>query len=534
MIGIIANSSEPAIVQEFFELFKTPWEWYQNDKHYNVLICSGDVDLPAVNADLVLSYAARKLRSDEEEFEIIVQRKESRVLRYSEHQIPIYGGCVTFQAGCEFLVDQKTGEPAISFRRSHAKTVVRVGYDLFGEIHRLLTAGQPAANAGIPALELHIALLRDLIVTSGAPLAEIPPVPEGYRFIACMTHDLDHPSIRRHKFDHTTLGFLYRAILGSLLRACRKQLSLRGLLRNWLAAVRLPFVHLGLARDFWYGFDRYVHLENGFRSTFFVIPFKDRPGRFGQGRAPGFRATRYGAADISAKIRKLMAEGCEIGLHGIDAWLDSSSGCKELHEIRRITGTQEMGARMHWLYFCEQSPLALDQAGADYDSTIGYNETVGYRAGTGQVYKPLGVTRLLELPLHIMDTALFYSSGLNLYPAEPQKRVGGIIDNATKFGGVVTVNWHDRSIAPERCWDDFYINLVRELKSKGAWFATAADTVAWFRQRRSASIEGESGEVESPYVRSAGSRDKGLPGLQLRVYNAHRPQPAGYSLSPRH
>ena len=53
-------------------------------------------------------------------------------------------------------------------------------------------------------------------------------------------------------------------------------------------------------------------------------------------------------------------------------------------------------------------PQHWRMAGATYDSTIGYNETVGYRAGTTQVYKPLEMTRLLELPLHVMDTAMFY------------------------------------------------------------------------------------------------------------------------------
>src|SRR6185436_8281772 len=126
---------------------------------------------------------------------------------------------------------------------------------------------------------------------------------------------------------------------------------------------------------------------------------------------------------------------------------------------------------------------------ADYDSTVGYNETVGYRAGTGQVYKPLQTTRLLELPLHIMDTALFYPSRLSLGPAEDRELVAGIVDNARKFGGCVTVNWHDRSIAPERCWGEFYAELVDELYSKGAWLATAAEAVSWFRNRRAAKFE---------------------------------------------
>ena len=158
--------------------------------------------------------------------------------------------------------------------------VARIGYDLFDEVRMLLTVGQTAVNAGLPALELHIGFLRDLITNCGIPLTEIPPVPDGYRFIACLTHDVDHPSIRQHKWDHTTLGFLYRAVFGSVGDLLRGRFPVRDLLTNWSAALKLPFVHLGLANDFWRDFDdRYLALEEGIRSTFFVIPFKGRPGK---------------------------------------------------------------------------------------------------------------------------------------------------------------------------------------------------------------------------------------------------------------
>jgi hypothetical protein len=32
MIGIIANPTEHSVVREFFELFKTPWEFYRSDR----------------------------------------------------------------------------------------------------------------------------------------------------------------------------------------------------------------------------------------------------------------------------------------------------------------------------------------------------------------------------------------------------------------------------------------------------------------------------------------------------------------------
>ena len=67
------------------------------------------------------------------------------------------------------------------------------------------------------------------------------------------------------------------------------------------------------------------------------------------------------------------------------------------------------------------------------------------------------------------------------------------IDRAAEFGGVLTFNWHDRSIAPERLWDGFYLKLLGELKSRGAWFATAAQTVSWFRNRRLAVVEKRTG-----------------------------------------
>ena len=101
--------------------------------------------------------------------------------------------------------------------------------------------------------------------------------------------------------------------------------------------------------------------------------------------------TAPGTSRIS--IARLGAAGCEVALHGIDAWIDSSKGREELDEIRRLTRDSGIGVRMHWLYYDRNRPRTLESAGATYDSTVGYNETVGYRAGTTQAYQPIGVQR---------------------------------------------------------------------------------------------------------------------------------------------
>lgn len=522
MIGIIADPSEHDVVREFFELFKTPWEFYRSDRRYEVVLCAGG-DQVNGTAKLVLLYAGRKMHfDDEQKIQTGRQRREYCILSYQQNRIPIYGDTVTFPGkGNSILTDEDSHESAAYLDQSGQRVLARIGYDLFSEIRRLLAVGQPSANANIAALELHIVFLRDLITGCGVRLVEVPPVPDGYPFITCLTHDVDHPSIRQHKWDHTMFGFLYRAVFGSLGNLLRRRIPFRSLLTNWAAALKLPFVHMGFAKDFWREFDDcYLKLEKGLCSTFFVIPFKNCPGKNSHGLAPRFRAARYNARDIADTIRKLMIAGCEVGLHGIDAWLDSSRGHEELEEIRRLTDVSEIGVRMHWLYHDQQSSVTLENAGAAYDSTIGYNETVGYRAGTTQAYKPLQATRLLELPLHVMDTALFYPGHLALSPRQATTLLGRLVDNAVQFGGCLTINWHDRSLAPERVWDACYRDLVQDLKTRGAWFSTAGQAVSWFRKRRSVVFETDC--IEPDAVRARVSADKGdhLPGLRLRIHKA--------------
>jgi len=522
MIGVIAQATDHTVVREFFELFKTPWEFYRPDRHYDVVLSTiegtpGDVDAP-----LVVVYSAATVAGDADT-SVRASASGSSMLSYKGRRLPIYGPSRTFERGADCLIDAAAQKAAATVVPSRDGVRVTIGYDLFREIGWLLTHGQPAANADIPAVELHIQLLRDLIVEYAAPLVEIPPIPDGHRLIACLTHDVDHPALRLHTMDHTALGFLYRALAGSVVDALRGRVSARHVLLNWLAALKLPLVHVGLAKDFWWEFDRYLSLEAGRPSTFFVIPFGGDPGRTADGPAPRRRAAAYGARDIVDRIGQLASSGCEIGVHGLDAWCDSARGRDELHEIARIAGAASIGVRMHWLYGGVQSAASLEKAGFAYDSTCGYNETVGYRAGTTQVFKPLEAIRLLELPLHVMDTALFYPAHLHCSPAEARQRVRAIIDNALQFGGAVTVNWHDRSLAPERLWGGAYVELLEELTRAGTWFAQASQAVAWFAKRRSAAFDAVTRESGRLRVNASADSAVGVPALRLRIHPARAP-----------
>jgi hypothetical protein len=523
MISVLASEADQPVVREFFELFKTPWRFHAADAPARILICTGR-EIPASAAALVIIFSGEWIAFDQPADGGDGSKNEAGVFQHEGIELPIYGRRLMDPASRQIL-----------FRRgqTNGRPFVRIGFDLFAEIRHLLTAGQPAGHAAAPTLERHVAFLRELILSHALPLVEIPPRPAGHEFIVCLTHDVDHPGIRNHIFDHTMFGFLYRATAGSVLDVCAGKKNLRQLAQNLSAALRLPFVQLGLAGDFWRQFDAYVALENGRPSTFFVIPKKGETGLDANGLRPAKRAAAYDAADLRDTWRGLQAAGKEVTVHGLDAWRDAAAGRDERGRISGLVDGGATGIRMHWLYFDADAPQKLEAAGFAYDSTAGYNQTVGYRAGTTQVFKPLTVKNLLELPMHIMDTALFYPSYLNLSPAQAEAVVGPLIEDVVRFGGVLTVNWHDRSLAPERLWGDFYARLLEQLSAKNPWFATARQTVAWFRQRRAATFENGADDAGRVKINLPPAGDDRLPGLRVRIFQPGKTG-ASFSEQPVH
>jgi hypothetical protein len=440
-------------------------------------------------------------------------------VRHHEAQIPIYGGALTFDKSSAGTRSLETDHGAAGITiESQTGTVLRVGYDLFQEIQWLLSSGQPVENAHIPTIELHIMMLREWMLEAGITFMEIPPVPAGKQFIVSLTHDIDFIGIRDHKFDHTMWGFLYRSTVGALRDYARGRVSFDRLVKIWRAAASLPLVFLGWLKDFWIPFDWFLQVEKNLPATYFLIPFKNRAGANVSGTHAARRATKYDVTDLGEWTKRLEHEGCELGLHGIDAWHSVELGRVESERISSVTKESAVGIRMHWLLRDENTYHVLDETGFAYDSTDGYNETIGYRAGTTQVFRPLGTRRLLELPMHIQDGALFYSNRLDLSEPEAWERCGGIIDDAGRFGGVLTCLWHDRSHGPERFWGDFYARLVGKLRTMNVWFGSAGQVVDWFRKRRQVALERVKSADAEERIKIRSVDENISPPLTLRVH----------------
>jgi peptidoglycan/xylan/chitin deacetylase (PgdA/CDA1 family) len=520
MIGVIAKPGQVESVEEFFQLFKTPWEIWRANRSYDVVIAS-TVEVPDISTRLLIVCGAEAKTSDPR-FEIATSSVFPRAtLDHRGSKLPIYQGTVTFiaESGSSLCTIEEERIAGIRLHKP-GMTVLRLGYDLFQEVEYLLQTGQPPEWAATASIDAHARLLRTWILEEGIPFVEVPPSPSGHSFSVCLTHDIDFIGIKQHKLDHTMWGFLVRATLGSLSRLVKGEISLGQCLQGWRAVLSVPFVYVGWARDFWLPFEWYLNADKGLGTTYFLIPFKGRPGENVESKHADRRAAAYDILDIAEWTTALLRSGCEIGVHGIDSWHSTEEARKEIARTRSVTGQNKIGVRMHWLLESERTAEILEEAGYSYDSTTGYNETVGYRCGTSQVFRPIGAKDLLELPVLIQDGALFYPGRLSLAKSEAWERCHRLIRDACENGGVLTLIWHDRSPHPERFWGEFYLRLVDQLKSQGAWFGTASQVVGWYRERRAVVFslpETPPGAVKIKLNHRGG---KITPPLRIRV---HRP-----------
>lgn len=498
MIGIKTKYIDKRVIEEFFQLFKTPWGYYNDRQNYDVIITDNS-DLSDVRSSLIVCFNSNYKSSSNLTTEKKDEKNSFDILEGNGYFLPVYTGVKAVNGEKTILTINRSGECAVSLTKNKNADILKLGFNIFEEVKYLLLYGQPLENAHLPTLDIHINNLRKWILNAGVTLFEIPPVPYGSNFHVCLTHDVDFVGIKNHKFDMTLAGFIYRALWISSVNFLKKRMTLKRLLRNWLSVVSLPLIFVGIKEDIWIQFKNYVAIEGGVPSTFYFVPKMNTTEKLDASGSPAksSRKTKYDIAKLKKTVEYLIQNGCEIGVHGIDAWISETEGKSELKKISNLIGRSNVGIRMHWLYLNQQSFKVLEDAGYHYDSTWGYNPKIGFRSGTYQVFKPLQTKKMLELPMHIMDTSLFSHMYMNLTQEQGLSQIKRFADGAAIYGGVLTLNWHHRSLAPERLWNDVYGDAISYFRGINANIATAGQIVEWFKKRRSISFEKISEDEES-------------------------------------
>jgi peptidoglycan/xylan/chitin deacetylase (PgdA/CDA1 family) len=204
--------------------------------------------------------------------------------------------------------------------------------------------------------------------------------------------------------------------------------------------------------------------EHGARSTFFLMT------GFGHRADP----EPYGHR-LPAVVEELA--GAEIGLHGsYTAADDAARLAGEKSQLERLAGPLA-GQRYHYLRVDPHANLgAVEQAGFRYDSSLGFPDALGFRAGIAQPFRPWG-SRLIEIPLAAMDATLAEPRYLGLPVAEAERRLTALLDWAAEHGGGFAILWHNDRFDPltARGWDGLYARVLAGVGERGGICLTAGE-----------------------------------------------------------
>lgn len=227
---------------------------------------------------------------------------------------------------------------------------------------------------------------------------------------------------------------------------------------NWSSAIQyllaLPFVKFGAAQFDPANCFKYIlkACEDRNLVSFFHI-ICDAPA--------GLKDCNYSIAH--PKIREIMSEivsrGHALGLHGSYLSFDNKEQLRrefgKLQEACRELdyAPQRWQSRQHYLRWATPASFAaLDEAGLEIDSTMGYADTPGFRCGTCHSYSVYDVKArrpldLIERPMIAMEVSVIYHPYLALgYDEVAEEAFLRTKRACKKYNGDFVLNWHNNNL----------------------------------------------------------------------------------------
>ena len=194
-----------------------------------------------------------------------------------------------------------------------------------------------------------------------------------------------------------------------------------------------------------------------------------------------WKSSRFGPYDTGydvddPRIRKLIdllrAENVEMGIHPSYATFHSPKLFRsEVEKLSALLGSRDLGGRQDYLRWSPESWVEWDAVGLAYDSSVGFADHIGFRAGTCIPYRPWLWSQqrradLVEIPLVAMDSTLF--GYMNLSAEQALALLLDLCDRCRAAGGVFTLAWHNTSLA-NSSHAAIYRVLLDQLASSGRY-----------------------------------------------------------------
>jgi peptidoglycan/xylan/chitin deacetylase (PgdA/CDA1 family) len=293
----------------------------------------------------------------------------------------------------------------------------------------------------------------------------------GPRFTVALTHDVDTP------WRWTRIGVRGAA---ARLKQNVRHARLGPAVRETTGLAMAP-VHFARGTDPNWRFEQIVTEERrrgATGSSFYVIASHHDPH---DGAAP----EEYSRLRPRL-VETLLDTGAEVGLHGSYAAADDPVRlAAEKQKLEALAGPI-LGHRYHYLRVDPHRNLAsLAAAGLRYDTTLGFPDALGFRAGIARPFHPWDLERdepldLVEIPLAAMDATLAEERYLGLAAKRAEPQLMRLLDWAAEHGGAFAVLWHPDRFDPVTSggWDRLYSRLLDGIRERGGRCVPAAELVS--------------------------------------------------------
>ncbi len=287
-------------------------------------------------------------------------------------------------------------------------------------------------------------------------------------FTVALTHDVDSP------WRWTRIG-----LRGAAARLKRNTLEgrLAPALREATALAAAP-VHRARGTDPNWRFRHIVEEERrrgASGSTFFVLAGHNDPH---DGAAPDAYETLR-----PRLVETIRTAGAEVGLHGSYTAADDPVRLADEKATLVALAGDVQGHRYHYLRADPHRNVAqLATLGFRYDTTLGFPDAVGFRAGIARPFRPWDFERgapadLLEIPLAAMDATLAEERYLGLSAKRAEPRLTALLDWAAANGGAFAILWHPDRFDPLTSggWDRLYSRLLDGIRERGGVCMSAGE-----------------------------------------------------------
>lgn len=170
---------------------------------------------------------------------------------------------------------------------------------------------------------------------------------------------------------------------------------------------------------------------------------------------------------LQKKVKELISKGFEIGLHGSYYSSEDYNLLKKEKKILEKTFNIKINKiRQHWLRYNEKKTPNIHNKLFRFDSTLGFNDQLGFRSGCASQYRPYDHKNnrpfnFYKIPFIIMDSIFFdYNSNNN----KIQKIAMDIIKNLKNYKSVHTsICWHQRVASKDYKWHNLYEQIIAEI-----------------------------------------------------------------------